>query len=284
MLGKLIRYDAKIQFKFLGGVSLICLIISLFAGITGKLSDAYSKLFILDMLSYISFALWILSMILMVCGVFIYAVVFFRRNLFRDEGYLMHTIPVTETQLFMSKLLTSTLAVYASFVVAFVCLCLATMRVDFYIDEIKALIPESGVIGGGAFWTLTIASLILSVPSYLCQFFASIAIGYTWKIKSGKHVNRDLLSVAVFAILYVIQQVLGLVQMFGYFFVWLKPFEGGLEERLDAFMMSDVAYAETELMDYLQGILGMSLAFTIIMSVVLVWLSLRKMNRQLNLE
>lgn len=280
MLGKLIRYDAKIQFKFLGGVSLICLIISLFTGITGKLSDSYSKLFIFDMLNYISFALWILSMILMVCGTFIYAVVFFRRNLFRDEGYLMHTIPVTETQLFTSKLLTSTLAVCASFVVAFVCLCLATMRVDFYIDEIKTLIAESGVIGGGVFWALTIVSIFLSIPAYLCQFFASIVIGYTWKIKSGKHVNRDLLSVAVFAILYVIQQILGIIQMFGYFFVWLKPFEGGLEERLDAFMMSDLAYA----VDYLQGILGMSLGFTIITTIVLVWLSLRKMNRQLNLE
>ena len=285
MLGKLIRYDAKVQFRVLGGLSLICLIISLFTGIMGKVSEAFPNMVILDMFSKFSVALWVVAIIVLILGVFIYNVAFFRKNLFKDEGYLMHTIPVTETQLFISKLLTGTLAVAASVLVAFVSICIATMEVEGYITGLKELVAEAGVSGGGLFWGITILSILLSIPYYFCQFYASIAIGYTWKIKSGKHVNRDLLSVAVYAILYMIQQAAGMLLIFGYmFFVWLRPFGGDFEERMDIFMMSDTASMEAGLMDYLQGLLGGSLVITTLAGVVLAWLALRKMNRQLNLE
>ena len=46
----------------------------------------------------------------------------FYKNLLGREGYLMHTLPVTETQLILSKLLTSMVWVLCSGLVGIVCI------------------------------------------------------------------------------------------------------------------------------------------------------------------
>lgn len=281
MLGKLMYYDGKRQIKILGGISLIGVVITLITGLVRMLSEAYPDVVIFRMISYMTFAFSIIAIVFMVGGTMVYSMLFFRKNLFRDEGYLMHTLPVRESELFFSKLLTGTLCVYLSAIAAYICFCLATMRWN-HLALLRDILVEGGISDAWIFW-MALLTLLLTVPLMLCQVYASLTIGYTWRLKSGNHVSRDLLSVVVFIILYLIQQAAGIISIVGYLVVRYNPFGEYFTDRLDTFLEGGLE-SEQQVLDYGKGVLGLSLTFSLVIGAVLIMLSIRRMNRYLNLE
>jgi len=283
MLGKLIRYDSKIQLKFLGSLVIVSALTSLFAALAGCLSEAYPKIMLFGMFKTFTLGFSILAMVAMLFGNIIYVVIHFRKNLFRDEGYLMHTLPVTETQLFFSKLITGTFCVFLSGIAAYLCACIGTRRWD-YIGRLADMLRESGVQEA---WTVVLVFLtfVLLVPFTLCQFYASLTIGYTWKINSGNHVSRDLLSIVSYIILYMVQQALGLIAMMAYLVSSFgNPFSAGFMGRIETFMVSMENNTGEALASYVQGVVGMALGINVVIAIVLVVVVLRRLNHHLDLE
>lgn len=280
MLGKLIRYDSKIQLKFLSGIFVVAALISVFTGIINGLRDAFPKVVVLDFVRTMALVFCILAIVVMVVGTVICVVMHFRKNIFKDEGYLMHTLPVTGTQLFISKLITGTICIYGSIAAAYLCVCIGTLRWD-YVSTFVEIMEESGVQGTQMF-VMVIVMVFLSIPLSLCQFYAALTVGYTWKINSGTHVSRDLLSVVAYIILYFIQQILGLISLFGYVVIsYGNPFRPDFFDRWESIMESGTGEA---VVSYVQGILGVSFGMTLILGVVLVMVILRRLNHHLNLE
>ena len=275
MLGKLIHYDGKIQLKFLSGVCVVVALISLFSGIMSEVSDAFPKVIMLKMLRYLVFGCSVLAVAALVIGMVIYVVAYFRRNLFRDEGYLMHTLPVTGTQLFFSKLITGSICIYLSILAAIVCMCIATFRWD-YISMFIDILKQSGIQD---VWTvvMTLLTLLLTIPFSLCQFYVSLVIGYTWKMNSAAPMNRDLLSVAVYNVLYLIQQVMGMISIAVFLVIsYGNPFTSQFLQRMETM--------GSEISTYLHGVLGMSMGLSLTLGVVLAVVSVWRMNHHLNLE
>ncbi len=103
MLKKLLKYEWKDTYRLLLPINLAIILItligctilntSIFNSDTGFLLAA--PLLILYVLSIITFS----------CTTLVYIYVRFYKNLYTAEGYLMHTLPVTPTQLFHSKLI-----------------------------------------------------------------------------------------------------------------------------------------------------------------------------------
>ena len=135
----------------------------------------FGRLEVILMVLYLS----VISAIAVLC--FVSTVQRFYKNLLGREGYLMHTLPVTETQLILSKLLTSMVWVLCSGLVGIVCI---TVMVSIGVLDAEVLGTENwdswmqlwGMLYGelGAkfwlvtFWTILInlarlASLILCV-------------------------------------------------------------------------------------------------------------------------
>jgi len=274
MLGKLIRYDSKIQFKFLGSLCIVSILISLFAGLVGHLSEAYPEVKVLMMFKMLSLGFGILVVLALLFGNLIYVVMYFRRNLFRDEGYLMHTLPVTATQLFFSKFLTGTFCIYLSGIAAFLSICIGTRRWD-YIGTLVDLIKESGVQDTGTI-VLVLLMLCLLIPCTLCQFYAALTIGYTWKMHSDNPVNRDLLSILSYILLYMVQQMLGLAAILIYFAA-----NFGISGGLEAFMDNGTGGAVTS---YVQGLMGMVFVLYFVFAAILLVIILRRLNHHLDLE
>lgn len=107
MLKKLLKYEFKATARTYGGMYLALLAASvLFGGSVrrwnGTNSDAYSTL--VGLLSLVYTAVIIGTVVVTIMTI----VQRFYRNLLGREGYLMHTLPVTETQLVTSKLISST--------------------------------------------------------------------------------------------------------------------------------------------------------------------------------
>ena len=107
MLKKLLKYEFKATARTYGGMYLALLAASvLFGGSLWRwnstISDAFSTL--VGLLSLVYTAVIIGTVVVTIMTI----VQRFYRNLLGREGYLMYTLPVTETQLVTSKLISST--------------------------------------------------------------------------------------------------------------------------------------------------------------------------------
>lgn len=181
MLKQLLKYEFKATKSLYFGLYLALALLSVVLGVSFRQENAWAdntnfgRLEVILMVLYLS----VLFAIAVLC--FVSTVQRFYKNLLGREGYLMHTLPVTETQLILSKLLTSMVWVLCSGLVGIVCI---TVMVSIGVLDAEVLGTENwdswmqlwGMLYGelGAkfwlvtFWTILInlarlASLILCV-------------------------------------------------------------------------------------------------------------------------
>ena len=86
MLLKLMKYDFRQQFKEHIGLYALVFV--------SALTEIILESFKFDLVSVFFVVLYSLSVIAMLICSFVIIVLYFRRNLLRDEGYLMNTLPV----------------------------------------------------------------------------------------------------------------------------------------------------------------------------------------------
>ena len=122
MLKQLLKYEFKATKSLYFGLYLALALLSVVLGVSFRQENArvdntnFGRLEVILMVLYLS----VISAIAVLC--FVSTVQRFYKNLLGREGYLMHTLPVTETQLILSKLLTSMVWVLCSGLVGVVCI------------------------------------------------------------------------------------------------------------------------------------------------------------------
>ncbi len=110
MLGKLIYHEWKDSWKLmtiLNGVVIVLSVLGVIFAATGNIADLFRRndagtvwLFVM----YISFVMvYVLGIFALSVGTTLYFYIRFYRNLYTDQGYLMHTLPVTAHDLILSK-------------------------------------------------------------------------------------------------------------------------------------------------------------------------------------
>lgn len=122
MLKQLLKYEFKATKSLYFGLYLALALLSVVLGVTFRQehalahSTSFQNLEVILMVLYLS----VIFAIAVLC--FVSTVQRFYKNLLGREGYLMHTLPVTETQLILSKLITSMVWVLCSGLVGIVCI------------------------------------------------------------------------------------------------------------------------------------------------------------------
>lgn len=122
MLKQLLKYEFKATKRLYFGLYLALALLSVVLGVTFRQENArvdntnFGRLEVILMVLYLS----VIFAIAVLC--FVSTVQRFYKNLLGREGYLMHTLPVTETQLILSKLITSMVWVLCSGLVGIVCI------------------------------------------------------------------------------------------------------------------------------------------------------------------
>lgn len=130
----------------------------------------------------------------------------FRKNLFKDEGYLMHTLPVSAEQLILSKIL-------APLACLFACLAAIYLEISIYLKDMTVLwdmmyesfIKEFSGLGG--IGIATILLILLQAIMLLCGLYMSITTGYRFSK------NKDIATALIFILLYTLYEFLGIVCM-----------------------------------------------------------------------
>ena len=118
MLKQLLKYEFKATKRLYFGLYLALALLSVVLGVTFRQehalahSTSFQNLEVILMIVYVS----VILAIAVLC--FVNTIQRFYQNLLGREGYLMHTLPVNENQLILSKLLTSMVWVLCSGLVA----------------------------------------------------------------------------------------------------------------------------------------------------------------------
>lgn len=191
MLKKLLKYEFKATARTYGGMYLALLAASvLFGGSVwrwnGTNSDAYSTL--VGLLSLVYTAVIIGTVVVTIMTI----VQRFYRNLLGREGYLMHTLPVTEAQLVGSKLISSAVWLLASAVVGVVSLVVMfCVGADFTQLDLSNLLDDWAALRTsfeGDLLAILLWTALLCYVRTLCTMlciYAACMVGHLFRAHNG---------------------------------------------------------------------------------------------------
>ena len=179
MLGKLIKHEFKAVNRLMIPLHLALIVITVIGRFYIQLTlSARNEYFyseaanvwygVLDM-TLVLFYIIALVAISIITSVYL-TIIRFRKNLFTDEGYLMHTLPVTASQLIWSKTLVA--FVWTLIDGALVILSVAAMVIN---KEILQAIPESLSILLEGFQEVFGVPAAAGIPLYLVLFIIDLA-------------------------------------------------------------------------------------------------------------
>ena len=110
MLGKLLKHEFKETSKRMLPLYLVLVVITILGRIVAQsimISGNADSSTIMAIFNILSVFIYVVGLIVISIASYIYLIMRFYKNLFSNEGYLMHTLPVTSWQLLISKLVTA---------------------------------------------------------------------------------------------------------------------------------------------------------------------------------
>ena len=235
------------------------------------LTEIISESFKLDLVSVFIWILHSLSMIAMLICSFVIIVLYFRRNLLKDEGYLMNTLPVEPWMLYVSKFLTAFVLFILDLIVAVLSFSIINHGFAWIGDIIRGMSDEFANAGFTASPVVMFSSIaVISLLYTISILFFSLTTGYR---ANG---SKDAYSVLTFIVLYVIGQVANIIVMIFTYFIPLSS-KGSITYILTVLNSQEI----TGLMN--RVVIG-ALAVSLILTVVYVAGSIYNMTKKLNLE
>ena len=260
MLGKVLKYDLKTLVKSLIPLYVVLIGLSLMIRLLGF----FDKVSVIAII----LGLMIAALVLVDCLSFvltgIFSVKYYLENLFKDQGYLTHTLPVKKGTLLLSKVLSSLIMVILTFTVVVLSLIIAFYQVGLFSDIINAI---SQSIAGMEVYKLLIFLGVYGLISYLTTLlmvYAAIAIGFS------KSSNKIVSSVVWALIFYFAMEFLYL-GVLSCVLAINPAFITNMDNN--TFMMSD-----------LLNFFMIFMIFTAVVGVVYYFISYRFINKKLNLE
>ena len=206
MLGKLLKYDLKYVYKVLVVFYVLALIFSLIGRGLGAIQNSV----IFEILSQFSLVIAVGMMVSSIINCIIRLWSRFVKNFYKDEAYLIHTLPIEKRTLYLSKVLSGVITILTTASVIVICLF-----VSFYsetnIENIKQMLEIAA-----STYNLTVVNLLLliSIVIFFQMLFISIT-GYAGIIighKSNK--ARIIKSVVIGFALYMLAQVVSIIFLF----------------------------------------------------------------------
>lgn len=190
MLGKLIKHEFRATGRVMLPILAAVLLLAVMANVSIRLMDAVDSTFLRFVFGLVIF-LFVIGMIAAAIMTIVIMVSRFYRNLLKDEGYLMHTLPVSVHELIWSKLIVSFVWFVVTFLVIFLVILLTgllqsgTNLAELFIyvpswAEIKEALAQFGITPGtlirlGAEF---IVGAILSCVVSCLHFYAAMSLGH----------------------------------------------------------------------------------------------------------
>ncbi len=192
MLTKLIKHEWKAVWKVPTALLVFLLLITLVGGISFLSPLWQAGADEIQPLAIIVLVFYYLSLIGVSLAISIYLAIRFYKNLYTDEGYLMHTLPVTKRQLILSKalvcsiwtILTSAATLFSILVLVAMAFGSLTPYGSDFQTEIRDIIISFETETGYRFSMIMLSfilMLIVSCISAVFMIYGSISFGQLFR-------------------------------------------------------------------------------------------------------
>ncbi|CED93798.1 ABC super ATP binding cassette transporter permease subunit [Romboutsia ilealis] len=176
MLGKLLKYELKATSRVFIPLYIAILVVSIVNGLSLNL-----EIFNIQGLATIILMCLFISLFVITIVVTIQR---FNKNLLKDEGYLMFTLPVSSKSLVLSKYLTSLIWTFLSFVVAFlsfnIIFIIPTYKYfdfSYFVNEFNLLFSNMLNLNILGQFIKIILLMVISYTIFIFNVYLSLSIG-----------------------------------------------------------------------------------------------------------
>ena len=206
MLKKLLKYDLQNIFKFL----IIFYGLALFFGILTRIFLSIDNSFIMNLIGQICSGACISMMFSILINNLMRLWVRFKQNLYGDESYLIHTLPVDKKVLYLSKFITGIVTFFTSVLVVGI-----TLFIAYYSKENLEMIKNMLLPIANVYGSTIIKILIAILFVFFLELFNAIQAGFTGIILGHRMNNAKIgYSVLFGFIAYMVTQMFALLMIF----------------------------------------------------------------------
>lgn len=178
MLGKLVKYDLKWTYKVL----IVFYILTIVFALIGRGLSLIDNSTVFSVLSQISCVTSVTLMFSILINNLMRLWARFIQNIYKDESYLTHTLPVKKSDIYFSKAITTLITTFTSVVVIILGLVICYYSKDF-VDFIKGFLTESFTL------VLIEVIIVLFLEFLFIEFLGYLAITIGYRSNNNKLVK-----------------------------------------------------------------------------------------------
>ena len=211
MLGKLLKYDLKWIYKLVIVFYALAFIFSLFSRMFLSIGDSL----LWSILSKISGGIAVSMLVSSIINTLMRSWVRFVRNIYKDEGYLTNTLPVSKRDIYLSKVLSSIITMFTTTIVIIICLFICYYSKE-NIDILKRVLEITA-----SSYNTSVIKLILTIGMiFFLELTFILLVGYTGIIIGHSSNNNKIVKSIIWAFgMYIFTQLItiGLIYIIGLF-------------------------------------------------------------------
>ena len=268
MLGKLLKYELKATSRVFIPLYIAILIVSIVNGLSLNLE-------ILNIQGLATIVLMCLFISLFVITIVV-TIQRFNKNLLKDEGYLMFTLPVSSKYLVLSKYLTSLIWTFLSFVVAFLSFTIIFMiptykyfDFSYFINEFNLLFSDMlnlNIIGQ---FIKVILLMIISYTIFIFNVYLALSVGQLPIFNRFRNVSSFIGFLVINLLISYAQNIVSL-------------FVNDASVNIEA--IDNINYAISSVTSIVSKGLNIAIVINIIIILVLFFATTYILDKKLNLE
>jgi len=206
MLKNLLKYDLKWTYK---GV-IVFYILSIIFSLLGRVLTEIENSLILDIIGKICIGTAVAMVVNILINNLIRVWARFTRNVYKDESYLTHTLPVEKKTIFLSKVLSAIITMLTSAFIIVICVAICY----YSTENIEFLKTALEFVASTYNSTVVAFLLVVSVVFFLEMIFALLA-GFLGIIIANKSNKLKTLKSVIFGFLaYMLPQTLTVIILF----------------------------------------------------------------------
>ena len=206
MLGKLLKYDLKWIYKVL----IVFYILALFLALVGRGFTEIENSIIFNVLGYISIGFSIAMMISIIMNNILRMWARIIKNVYKDESYLTHTLPVSKKTIYMSKVLAGIITMLTSTLIILLCLAICYYSKE-NVELLKTAIKSTvAMFDSNVFSFLLIIAVVLFSQLIFVLFSGNVGIIIAHRSNNSKIVK----SLIYGYIAYIIPEIIMIGSLF----------------------------------------------------------------------
>lgn len=268
MLGKLLKYELKATSRVFIPLYIAILVVSIVNGLSLNLE-------ILNIQGLATIVLMCLFISLFVITIVV-TIQRFNKNLLKDEGYLMFTLPVSSKHLVLSKYLTSLIWTFLSFVVAFLSFTIIFMiptykyfDFSYFINEFNLLFSNMLNLNILGQFIKIILLMIISYTIFIFNVYLALSVGQLPIFNRFRNVSSFIGFLVINLLISYAQNIVSL-------------FVNNASVNIEA--IDNINYAINSVTSIVSKGLNIAIVINLIIIVVLFFATTYILDKKLNLE